>query len=423
MTLARKNGTTPRRALSVIIEHPLAAGIALLGATILALLVANSPLSDAYHAGLKAYVGPLSVGHWINDALMAVFFLLVGLELKRELVDGELASWGQRILPGVAAACGVILPALIYTAINQNDPQAMRGWAIPAATDIAFALGVLSLLGSRVPISLKVFLTTIAVLDDLAAIIIIALFYTSDLSLLMLALAAVTLGILVIMNMRGVTDIAPYLMIGALLWVFVLNSGVHATIAGVALAMTIPRLDGRDCPLQMLEHALQPWVAFLILPVFAFANAGVTLTGLSFDVLLEPLTLGIAAGLFVGKQAGIFLSVFLAEKIGLANRPLKATWLQVYGVALLCGIGFTMSLFIGLLAFDGAPHMQDGTKIGVLAGSFVSAVLGWVVLRLGGRRPPSPAPSEDDVEDIEALDADASALAEHGFHDALAGKR
>ncbi len=384
MTIARKVTAAPVQALAAIIEHPLSAGIALLLATIAALIVANSPLAEGYSAVLHSYVGGLSVGHWINDGLMAVFFLLVGLELKRELIGGELSSWSQRILPGIAATGGVALPALIFAVVNWSNPEALKGWAIPAATDIAFALGVLSLLGPRVPVALRLFLTTIAVLDDLAAIIIIALFYTADLSVLMLALAGGALVVLLILNTIGVRALWPYLLIGIGLWYCVLQSGIHATLAGVALAMTIPfrGADEESSPLLRLEHALQPWVEFLILPVFAFANAGVSLAGFRLASLFEPLTFGIAGGLFFGKQAGVFGSVWLAEKSGLVRLPAGASWAQLYGVALLCGIGFTMSLFIGLLAFGGSAQMQDATKIGVLAGSLLSAVVGYTLLRL-----------------------------------------
>jgi Na+:H+ antiporter, NhaA family len=387
MTLVRKTLHAPRKALVAVIEHPLAAGIALLIATLAALIVANSPIADFYGRALNAYAGPLSIAHWINDALMAVFFLLVGLELKRELLEGELSTWEQRILPGIAATGGVILPALIFAALNWNDAQALRGWAIPAATDIAFALGVLSLLGPRVPLALKVFLTTIAVLDDLAAIVIIALFYTAELSLIMLGGAFAALAALVALNRSGVGALWPYMLVGIALWAFVLKSGVHATLAGVALALTIPFAAGqaRPSPVLHLEHMLQPWVAFLILPVFAFANAGVSLEGMSPARLSDPLTLGIAAGLFFGKQIGVFGAVWLAEKAGFAQRPGNARWMQVYGVALLCGVGFTMSLFIGLLAFSGSAELRDAAKVGVLAGSLVSAVLGYAVLRFSSK--------------------------------------
>ncbi|MBC8048874.1 MAG: Na+/H+ antiporter NhaA, partial [Chitinophagales bacterium] len=305
---------------------------------------------------------------------------------KREIIDGELSTWSQRILPGIAAAGGIIVPALIFSALNWNDDQAMAGWAIPTATDIAFALGILLLLGSRIPVALKVLLTTIAVLDDLVAIAIIALFYTADLSMAMLGLAGVALVGLLLLNRSGISALWPYLVTGLVLWFFVLQSGVHATLAGVALAVAIPFKSGTRSPLLRLEHAIQPWVAFLILPVFAFANAGVSLAGLTFSSLAGPLTLGIAAGLFLGKQIGILGSVWLAEKTGLAARPEGVSWAQIYGVALLCGIGFTMSLFIGLLAFSTSDTLQDATKIGVLMGSVVSAILGYLVLRWASRK-------------------------------------
>jgi NhaA family Na+:H+ antiporter len=315
-----------------------------------------------------------------------VFFLLVGLEIKREVVDGELSTWPRRILPGVAAAGGMLVPALVYLAFQGGDPVTMHGWAIPAATDIAFALGILSLLGKRVPVSLKVFLTALAIIDDLGAVLIIAVFYTSDLALWALAGAGVALAALIAMNRLKVTALTPYLVVGAVLWWLTLQSGVHATLAGVALALTIPLRrspgapDDAHSPLHRLEHAIQPWVAFLVVPIFGFANAGVSFAGLSFSALLAPVPLGVAAGLFLGKQVGVFGSVWLLVRLGLAERPARATWRQVYGVAVLCGIGFTMSLFIGLLAFN-SPELQEATKLGVLAGSLLSAGLGWAILR------------------------------------------
>jgi NhaA family Na+:H+ antiporter len=353
----------------------------------LALLVANSALAPAYFGVLKTYVGGLSVLHWINDALMAVFFLLVGLEIKRELMDGQLATWPNRALPGLAALGGMLVPALIYVVINIDTPATLRGWAIPSATDIAFALGVLALLGPRVPVSLKVFLTALAILDDLGAVLIIAVFYTADLSLPMLALTAVLLGGLVALNRSGVMHLAPYLGLGAVLWVLVLKSGVHATVAGVLLAVALPvkpspgRPEDPTSPLQQLEHALQPWVAFLIVPIFGFANAGVSLAGFSMAALLHPVTLGITLGLFLGKQIGVLGSVWLTVRLKLVDCPAGASWPQVYGIALLCGVGFTMSLFVGLLAFPTSPELQDAVKVGVLMGSLISAVLGAIVLR------------------------------------------
>jgi Na+:H+ antiporter, NhaA family len=369
-------------------------GIILMGVTVIALAVANSPLAGTYFAILKTYVLGLSVLHWINDALMAVFFLLVGLEIKREMLDGQLSTWPRRILPGIAAFGGMVAPALVYLAITWNEPQLHHGWAIPAATDIAFALGVLAILGSRVPTSLKIFLTALAILDDLGAIIIIAFFYTSDLSLPMLGAAALCLAALVAFNRFGVVALLPYLAVGAILWFFVLKSGIHATLAGVALALTIPlqphpkKTRTEDAPLHRLEHALQPWVAYAIIPIFGFANAGVPLSGLSFDTLLSPLPLGIAMGLFIGKQVGVYAFVYAAVHLGFADMPAGATRAQCYGVALLCGIGFTMSLFIGALAFPDQPELSDATKIGVLMGSVLSALAGYVVLSLAPREQP-----------------------------------
>ena len=369
-------------------------GIILMGVTVIALAVANSPLAAAYFAILKTYVLGLSVLHWINDALMAVFFLLVGLEIKREMLDGQLSTWPRRILPGIAAFGGMVAPALVYLAITWNEPQLHHGWAIPAATDIAFALGVLAILGSRVPTSLKIFLTALAILDDLGAIIIIAFFYTSDLSLPMLGAAAICLAALVAFNRFGVMALLPYLAVGAILWFFVLKSGIHATLAGVALALTIPlqphpkKTRTEDAPLHRLEHALQPWVAYAIIPIFGFANAGVPLSGLSFDTLLSPLPLGIAMGLFIGKQVGVYAFAYAAVHLGFADMPAGATRAQCYGVALLCGIGFTMSLFIGALAFPDQPELSDATKIGVLMGSVLSALAGYVVLSLAPREQP-----------------------------------
>lgn len=352
----------------------------------IALIVANSPLADGYFHALHLDVAGLSVQHWINDALMALFFLLVGLEIKREFLDGELATWSRRALPGIAAAGGMAVPALIYVAININSPETMRGWAIPAATDIAFALGVLSLLGSRAPVSLKIFLTALAILDDLGAVLIIAFFYTADLSLMYLALSGATLAVLFALNRFRVFNLLPYVILGVALWYFVLQSGVHATLAGVALAMTIPLRpspaapESKHSPLHILEHALSPWVAFLIVPIFGLANAGVSLAGFTPAALLDPVPLGVAAGLFLGKQLGVFGFAWVAIRLGLADLPANATWRQFYGVAVLCGIGFTMSLFIGLLAFTDV-HLQDETKIGVLLGSVLSALLGWALIR------------------------------------------
>jgi NhaA family Na+:H+ antiporter len=319
---------------------------------------------------------------WINDGLMAVFFLLVGLELKREVLEGELSSRDQALLPILAALAGMAMPALLFWAVNRGDAAMLRGWAIPTATDIAFALGILSLLGSRVPVSVKVFLTAVAVMDDLGAIVIIAAFYTDDLSWLALSLAGVAALLLFLLNRRGVTARAPYILIGILLWICVLKSGVHATLAGVVVGLAVP-LRAKDAeghsPLRHLEHVLHPWVAFGVLPIFAFANAGLPLLAMNPADFLSPLPVGIALGLVLGKQVGIFGAVFLAVKTGLARLPAGMDWGAAYGVALLAGVGFTMSLFIASLAFD-APEIAAQTRLGVLAGSLLSGAAGYAVL-------------------------------------------
>ena len=387
----------PLSAFRQFLGNEASAGIILMGVAFLAILIANSPAAPVYFATLNRYVLGLSVLHWINDALMAVFFLLVGLEIKREFLDGQLSSWSRRALPGFAALGGMAAPALIYVAFNAGSPETLRGWAIPAATDIAFALGVLSLLGPRVPISLKVFLTALAILDDLGAVIIIALFYTADLNIEALLGALVVLGVLFALNRLGYRRLTPYLILGAVLWFLVLKSGVHATLAGVALALTIPikaspgAPDDAESPLHRLEHALHPWVAFLIIPIFGFANAGVSFAGVGPSALLAPVPLGITLGLFLGKQIGVFGFAWAAIRSGLADLPANASWLQLYGVSLLCGIGFTMSLFIGLLAFPTSQALQDATKIGVLAGSLIAGAIGWLVLRFA---PPERTPGE-----------------------------
>jgi NhaA family Na+:H+ antiporter len=358
----------------------------------LGMVVANSALAGSYTELLHTKVAGLSVLHWINDGLMALFFLLVGLEIKREILAGELDSWARRALPCIAALGGMLAPALIFFAINWQSPETWRGWAIPTATDIAFALGVLSLFGSRIPNSLKVFLTSLAIMDDLGAILIIAIFYAADLSVMALGAAAVITVLLFALNWCGVMRLTPYLLLGAGLWAAMLFSGIHATLAGVVLAMTIPlgsttaegRHNGAGSPLHHLEDALGPWVAFLVLPVFGFANAGVSLAGASMESLLAPLSLGIATGLFFGKQIGIMTSIVIATRTGIAHLPAGASWRQMYGVALLCGIGFTMSLFIGLLAFADAEH-ESMVKLAVLAGSLLSAFAGAAVLVAAGR--------------------------------------
>jgi NhaA family Na+:H+ antiporter len=366
-------------------------GVLLMASAALALGVANSSAAPVYISILSAYVGPLSVLHWVNDALMAIFFLLVGLEIKRELVDGHLATWADRRLPFIAAAAGMIVPALVYLAIAGGSPQMMRGWAIPAATDIAFAIGVLALLGSRAPASLKLFLTTVAIVDDMGAVAVIAVFYTDQINLVAVAAAAIILAFMAFLNRRTEMRLWPYLLLGVALWLAVLMSGVHATVAGVLAALTIPvrrsiaAPDDPQSPLHKLEHALQPWVAYAVIPIFGFANAGVALGSVGWAELLSPVTLGVAGGLFLGKQLGIFTVVRLAVALGFGVRPAGATWLQIYGVSLLCGIGFTMSLFIGGLAFADARTME-AVKIGVLGGSVASAMLGYFVLRLAPQR-------------------------------------
>jgi len=368
-----------------------AGGLLLVAAAALALICSNSPLRHAYDDLLKipvemrfgsfALAKPLLL--WINDGLMAIFFLLVGLEVKREVIEGELSTPAQIVLPVAAGLGGMVVPAVIYFIFNRGNAAALNGWAIPTATDIAFALGVLSLLGKRVPVSLKIFLTAVAIADDLGAIVIIALFYTAELSVAMLFLAAVAIAVLIALNLQKVTRIAPYVIVGVILWVFVLKSGVHATLAGVAIAFAVP-LKTTDAqgtaPLHQLEHSLHPWVAFGVLPIFAFANAGVSFAGVTLTALAEPLPLGIAVGLFAGKLVGVFGASAMLIRLGLAKLPEGAGWLQLIGVAALCGVGFTMSLFIGSLAFDG-PGYFTPLRLGVIAGSTLSGVAGYLLLR------------------------------------------
>ena len=384
-------------ALRAFLSGEAAGGILLIAAAALAMIIANSPYGEEYThlvhmvtgPELTPKLGPMTVHLWINDGLMAIFFLLVGLEIKREFVDGHLSTWADRRLPMIAAAAGMIVPAIIYLSIAGSDPALQRGWAIPAATDIAFAIGVLALLGSRAPASLKLFLTTVAIVDDMGAVAIIALFYTAELNIMALAAAGAIWLAMMGLNRFRVTALWPYLILAALLWYATLLSGVHATIAGVMAAFAIPfrrtlaAPDAEDSALHRLEHALVKPVAFFIVPIFGFANAGVSLAGTSFAALAAPLPLGIAMGLFLGKQLGIFASVWVSVKLGIAVRPTNASWLQVYGVALLCGIGFTMSLFIGGLAFTGAAQ-GDAVKIGVLMGSLLSAILGYLILSFAG---------------------------------------
>jgi Na+:H+ antiporter, NhaA family len=382
-------------------EHEAAGGIVLFAAALLGLVLVNSPAGSFYEALLETHipvgVTPLALDksllHWINDGLMAIFFFLVGLEIKRELVVGELSTAKQAALPVVAALGGMIVPALIYAALNWGDPVALRGWAIPAATDIAFAVGVLALLGPRIPAPLKIFLLALAIIDDLGAIIIIAVFYTASLSLVALGLAAVGIAALVLLNSRGVTAIWPYVLIGLFIWVCVMESGVHATLAGVATALAVPLAPApghSESTLERLELALGPWVRFGVLPLFAFANAGVSLAGITLAHVTSAIPMGIALGLLVGKPVGIFAFSLAAIGAKLATKPEGSTWPQIFGVAILGGIGFTMSLFIGMLAFTDAERAAE-IRIGVLLGSLASALAGYLVLR-AVTRPAQPTP-------------------------------
>jgi len=404
-----------RSALRHFLASEAAGGLLLMAAAALALIVANSPLGETYrhllHAEtgpvLSPKLGPMTVHLWINDGLMAVFFLLVGLEIKREFLDGNLASPEKRRLPVIAAAAGMAVPALLYLFLAGGDSMLARGWAIPAATDIAFAIGVLALLGSRAPASLKLFLTTVAIADDLGAVAIIAIFYTDALNLAALGAAAAILLGMWAMGRSGARRLWPFLIGASLLWYAILLSGVHATVAGVLAAAVIPlnrtpgAPDDETSLLHRLEHGLAPWVAFLIVPLFGFANAGLSFAGVDPAMLFSPLPLGIAAGLFFGKQIGIFAAVRLSVALGLASRPRGATWRQVYGVSLLCGIGFTMSLFIGGLAFPGQPALAEQAKLGTLAGSLLSALAGYFLLRFAppaARSADEPVPDQDERE-------------------------
>jgi Na+:H+ antiporter, NhaA family len=375
--------TKPRSMLREFLRREAAGGLLLMAAAALAMGIANSPLAPDYFAMLDQKIGPLSLLHWINDGLMALFFFLVGLEIKREFVDGHLATWADRRLPMIAAAAGMAVPALVYLAITNDNLSLARGWAIPAATDIAFAIGVLALLGSRAPASLKLFLTTVAIVDDMGAVAIIAIAYTSAIKGAALLAALIILGAMFAANRAGVIRIRWYLIGFALLWLAVLLSGVHATIAGVLAALAVPvrvtkaAPDAEDSTLHRLEHLLHKPVAWFIIPLFGLANAGVTLGGSS---ALATLPVAIALGLFLGKQIGIFGSVWIAVKLKIVAMPANASWSHIYGVSLLCGIGFTMSLFIGGLAFPGAAE-AEGVKIGVLMGSLLSAIAGYAVLR------------------------------------------
>ena len=371
-------------------------GIILMIAAVFAMIIANTPLATAYDAILGTYIkvgiGSFEIAKpailWINDGLMAIFFFLVGLEIKREVLVGELSSFDKAILPIMAAIGGMAVPGLIFAIINWGTPENLNGWAIPTATDIAFALGILALIGSRAPVALKIFLLAIAIIDDLGAIVIIAVFYTSELSTNALTISMLGFAAAVALNCMGVQRTAPYLLVGIVMWVFVLKSGVHATLAGVLIALTIPLKpkDGDDALLYKMEHGLHPWVAFLILPVFAFANAGVNFTGIGIDDLLQPLTLGIAVGLFLGKQIGVFLATWIGVKSGIAQLPGNITWRHVYGVACLTGVGFTMSLFIGSLAFGAADEM-NAVRLGVVLGSVLSGLFGYVLLKSADPKP------------------------------------
>ncbi len=373
-----------------------ASGLVLLIAAIIALVISNSNFSELYFSTLEKYlfIGinnyglKLSVHHWINDLLMAIFFFFVTLEIKREFIQGELSNFKKALLPIIAAVGGMVVPALFYVVINFGNSETLNGWAIPSATDIAFSLGILSLLGSRVPISLKIFLTALAIIDDLGAILIIAFFYSGDLSVSYLSLILVCYIFLLVLNKFGIKKFLPYLIIGAFMWYFTYKSGIHATIAGVLLASTIPhRNKEKDFSLLIkLEHAISPYVAFIIMPIFAFANAGVSLEGLSLLSLLQPVPLGILLGLFFGKQIGVMIFSFIAVKFGIAQMPDNSNWLSLYGVSVLTGIGFTMSLFVGNLAFAENIQYIDGVKIGVLAGSLLSTIFGYFILLFSSKK-------------------------------------
>ncbi len=382
-----------RNMIAAFLRLEAASGALLAIAAVAAIVIANTPLgpsvASSFDTKLTVAFGTFGLSKplllWVNDGLMAIFFLLVGLELKREVLEGELSQPAQIVLPAAAALGGMIAPALIYAALNHGDAYALRGWAIPAATDIAFSLGVVGALGARVPLGLKVFLTTLAVVDDLGAIVVIALFYSSDLSLLSLAPGALCAAVLFALNRANVRRLAPYILTGIVLWVCVLKSGVHATLAGVVLGFFVPLKGGVGAPdvqpLRHLEHMLHPWVAYAILPIFAFANAGLSFKGMSFAELLEPVPLGIAGGLFLGKVLGVFGVAALILVGGLARIPAGGTWMKLLGVSMCAGIGFTMSLFIGTLAFED-PAYAAPLRLGVLTGSLLSAALGYLILRM-----------------------------------------
>lgn len=390
---------TVQRAIDEFLALESAGGILLVIAAALALILANSPLSGLYQSlfdtRVAVIVGGLeldkSLLHWINDGFMAVFFLLVGLEIKREVLEGELSNRDQIVLPAVAAVGGLVVPAVIYLTIVGADEAARNGWAIPTATDIAFALGVLALLGPRVPLALKVFVTAVAIIDDIAAIVVIAIFYSDDLSTTALLLASLAFAVMLILNYKRVTHIAAYILVGTFMWIFMIKSGVHATLAGVLTAVCIPlrtTAEAEESPARHLEHSLHPWVAYGILPLFAFANAGVSFEGMQAKDFYGPVPMGIALGLFAGKQIGIFVPTWLVVVSGLAKRPTGTTWLQIYGASVICGIGFTMSLFIGGLAFEaGDFYYAAAVRMGVMEASLAAALWGYFVLRYAGSTP------------------------------------
>jgi Na+:H+ antiporter, NhaA family len=388
-----------RSTIDDFLARETSAGIILMAAAVFALIAVNSPLEPYYNGFLSTPVelrfGTFVIAKplllWINDGLMAVFFFLIGLEVKREIIQGELSSLDKAGLPAIAALGGMVVPALVYVAINHSQPANLDGWAIPAATDIAFALGVLALLGKRIPAALKILLLAVAIIDDIGAIAVIALFYTAEVSGFALGLSALGIIALIVLNRCGVTRIAPYLLVGIFLWACVLKSGVHATLAGVVTAWAVPLRNPRgESPLEQLEHSLHPWIAFAVLPLFAFANAGVSFDGMRIADLIAPLPSGIALGLIIGKQVGVFGFMLLAVRSGLARLPDGVSWGQLWGLACLTGIGFTMSLFVGSLAFDSATQM-DHVRIGVLSGSFVAGLSGFLILRFHGSSRPDGA--------------------------------
>jgi NhaA family Na+:H+ antiporter len=391
------NRMSLRGAVAEFLRLESAGGIILVCTALIAMLLVNSPLAGYYFALLETplsiHVGQIGLAKplllWINDGLMAVFFFLVGLELKREVLEGELSKPSQIVLPGLAAFGGMVVPAAFYAYLNWENPVALEGWAIPSATDIAFAVGVLSLLGNRVPSSLKIFLLTVAIFDDLGAIVIIAVYYSGHLSELSLMLSGFAVFVLFLLNNKGVARPAVYVMVGIALWVAVLKSGIHATLAGVVLALFVPLKTNRGEDRSLLRHfeqSLHPWVAYGVLPLFAFANAGVSFHGLTLASLLNPVPLGIATGLFFGKLIGVLIATWIAVTAGFAKLPSGARWPEMCGIALVCGVGFTMSFFIGSLAFEDAPEYGTGVRLGVLAGSLLSAVTGFLVLRFASRR-------------------------------------